>query len=73
MEDNLKPEKLSELQVHIESCKQKLALAEQNYESAINTCRTAEAKQFKIQIEYHQHNLQQFKDELIDLKNQTTS
>lgn len=47
------------LQEQIHTYKQKLALAEQNYQSAKRACRVSEAKHFKTQIEYlHQQILE---------------
>jgi phage terminase large subunit-like protein len=44
--------RLVEIQEQIQDYKQKLVLAEQNYQTTKKACRITDAKQLKIQIEY---------------------
>jgi phage terminase large subunit-like protein len=44
--------RLVEIQEQIQDYKQKLVLAEQNYQTAKRACRITDAKQLKIKIEY---------------------
>ena len=61
MNDN--QNRLPDLQNQIDTHKQKLALAEENYQTAKRSCRIADANQLKTQIEYLRQRISELESE----------